>query len=175
MRNAATHVAGIPCEPQALCVKKPLAVFGLVLVVIFGLAFSVGGATYAAYRDNRTPCAAPLEKGATDGLGIELPDGVRACRKLARTESTDLELVVEAPGPLCFASMGQLACPSIVKNQLAFMSAMTRAGWDTGDARGKDEITFRRGKGESASVRFRSSRYGEIAATMTVFGRASVP
>jgi hypothetical protein len=154
-------------------VKKPLLFLGLALAAVVGLSLMVGMGMYAAYRDNRTKCDSPLGPGATRDLSIELPDGVQVCRKLDRTESSDLELLVEAPGPLCFASMGQLGCPSIVKNELAFMSAMTRAGWGTGEARADDEVRFTRGKRESASVRFRRSRYGEIAASMTVYAPSS--
>ncbi|MEO7096453.1 MAG: hypothetical protein ABI175_24555 [Polyangiales bacterium] len=148
--------------------KKILTFVALAIVAVIGLSFAVGLGMYASHRDNREKCDSPLGPSATSELSIELPDGVQVCRKLDRPGSADLELLVESPGPLCFASMGQLGCPSVIKNQLAFMRAMTDAGWGTGEVEG-DVVRFNRGKGEGATVRFRKSRYGEIAASMTVY------
>ena len=159
-RRAGTNLVGV---------KKLLTFVGLALAAVLGLSFAVGLGTYAAHRDNREKCASPLGASATQALGIELPPGVQVCRKSDRAESSELQLLVESPGPLCFLSAGQLGCPSLPKNQLAFITAMSGAGWDTGDTRDRDQLAFRGDHGASASVLFRVSRYGEIAASMTVY------
>jgi hypothetical protein len=152
-----------------LCpVKKLLTFLGLAIVGVVGLCVMIGLGKGAAYRDNRMKCDTPLGPSATRELSLGLPDGVKVCRKTDRPDSADLELLVETPSALCFASVGQIGCPSLVNNQVAFMSAMGDAGWDVGDAL-QNELRFSRGKGESASVRLRISPFGEVAATMTVY------
>jgi hypothetical protein len=155
-------------------VKKLLLVIALVAAGLASLVFMVALGRYAAYRDNHTKCENPLKKSAIDDLSIELPDDVLVCRKTDRTESADMELLVEPPGALCLLSSSLAGCPSNVKNQLAFMNAMEGAGWERTGATGKDDMHFARlGKGGTAWVLFRQSNYGEVAATMTVYRPSS--
>ena len=149
--------------------KKLLTFLGLGIIGVVGLCFLIGMGKYTAYRDNRMKCDAPLGPSATRDLGIALPAGVQVCRKGDGSGSASMELLVETPSPLCFASVGQIGCPSVLKHQLALLGAMSDAGWDTAETLDKTEVSFRRGKGETASVRFRESPFGEIAATMTVY------
>jgi hypothetical protein len=148
-------------------VKKLLLVAGLLVVGVVGLSFMVAMGRFAAYRDNRIHCENPVDDRASD-LDIELPDGAHICRLTGRSASSTMELSVEAPGALCFLSVGTAFCPSIARGQLAFMRSMERAGWERVQSYSKDEVRFAKGKGTYASVRLRQSSYGAVDATMDV-------